>query len=104
MKVIVDYPTKHEEQIILRQNVQGDRGPEIGQVVSMQEIMQAKELGRQVYMDEKVENYILDIVFATRFPEKYRLEKLKPLIAYGGSPRASINLALAGKAQGFLNK
>ena len=76
----------------------------VKQVVSMQEILQARELVRQVYMDEKVENYILDIVFATRTPQKYGLEKLKPLIAYGGSPRASINLALAAKAQAFLNK
>ena len=104
MKVIVDYPTKQEEQIIIRQNVQGLKSPEVGQVVSMQEITQAKDLTRQIYMDEKVENYILDIVFATRFPDKYRLEKLKPLIAYGGSPRASINLALAAKAHAFLNK
>ena len=104
MKVIVDYPTKAEEQLIIRQNVQGIRGPEIKQAVSIQEILEARGLVRQVYMDEKVENYILDIVFATRTPEKYRLEKLKPLIAYGGSPRASINLALAAKAQAFLNK
>jgi len=104
MKVIVDYPTKKEEQLIIRQNVQGLRGPEVGQVVSIHEINQAKELVRAVYMDEKVENYILDIVFATRYPEKYKLEKLKPLISYGGSPRASINLALAAKAQAFLNK
>src|SRR5215204_7050816 len=104
MKVLVDYPTKSEEQLIIRQNVQGMRGPEIKQAVSTQEILQARDLVRQVYMDEKVENYILDIVFATRTPEKYRLEKLKPLIAYGGSPRASINLALASKAQAFLNK
>lgn len=104
MKVIVDYPTKEEEQLIIRQNVQGMNGPEIKHAVSIQEILQARELVRQVYMDEKVENYILDIVFATRTPEKYRLEKLKPLIAYGGSPRASINLALAAKAQAFLNK
>jgi len=104
MKVIVDYPNKQEEQQIIRQNVQGLKPPEVGRVVSMQEILQARDLVRQVYMDEKVENYILDIVFATRFPERYRLDKLKPLIAYGGSPRASINLALAGKAQAFLNK
>jgi MoxR-like ATPase len=104
MKVIVDYPTKLEEQIIIRQNVQGAKSPEVSQVVSMQEITQAKDLTRQIYMDEKVENYILDIVFATRFPDKYKLEKLKPLIAYGGSPRASINLALAAKAHAFLNK
>ena len=104
MKVIVDYPTKKEEQLIIRQNVQGIKAPEVGQVVSMQEITQAKDLVRQVYMDEKVENYILDIVFATRYPDKYKLDKLKPLISYGGSPRASINLALAAKAQAFLNK
>jgi MoxR-like ATPase len=104
MKVIVDYPTKKEEQMIIRQNVQGLKSPEVSQVVSMQEINQAKDLVRQVYMDEKVENYILDIVFATRYPEKYKLEKLKPLISYGGSPRASINLSLAAKAQAFLNK
>ena len=101
MKVIVDYPSKAEEQLIIRQNVQGMKGPEIKHAVSIQEILQARDLVRQVYMDEKVENYILDIVFATRTPEKYRLEKLKPLIAYGGSPRASINLALAGKGPGI---
>jgi MoxR-like ATPase len=104
MKVIVDYPTKQEEQLIIRQNVQGITSPQIEQVVSTQEILQARDLTRQVYMDEKIENYILDIVFATRSPEKYKLEKLKSLIAYGGSPRASINLALAAKANAFLNK
>ena len=104
MKVIVDYPSKAEEQLIIRQNVQGGAFPQVSQVVSVQEISQARELTRQVYMDEKVEHYILDIVFATRTPEKYRLEKLKPMIAYGGSPRASINLALAAKANAFLNK
>jgi MoxR-like ATPase len=104
MKVIVEYPTQEEEQMIIRQNVQGLKGPEISKVVSMDEILQARELVRQVYMDEKVEKYILDIVFATRYPDRYRLDKLKPLISYGGSPRASINLALAGKAHAFLNK
>lgn len=104
MKVVVDYPTKQEEQMIIRQNVQGLQVPAVGQVVSMQEVMQARDLVRQVYMDEKVENYILDIVFATRFPERYSLQKLKPMIVYGGSPRASINLALAAKAQAFLSK
>jgi MoxR-like ATPase len=104
MKVIVDYPTKQEEQLIIRQNVQGMRQVEVEQVVSIQEILQARELVRQVYMDERVEHYILDIVFATRTPEKYKLEKLKPLIVYGGSPRASISLALAAKANAFLNK
>ncbi|NML20464.1 MoxR family ATPase [Pseudoflavitalea sp. G-6-1-2] len=104
MKVIVEYPTKEEEQIIIRQNVMGMKPPEVSKVVSMDEIMQARSLVKQVYMDEKVEQYILDIVFATRYPERYKLEKLKPLISYGGSPRASINLALAGKAHAFLNK
>ncbi len=104
MKVIVDYPTKEEELQILRLNVQGGKPPQIGKAVSVQEILEGRELVRQVYMDEKVENYILDIVFATRNPEKYKLEKLKLLIAYGGSPRASINLALASKAHAFLNK
>lgn len=104
MKVIVEYPTKEEEQMIIRQNVQGLKGPEVSKVVSMEEVMKARDLVRQVYMDEKVEQYILDIVFATRYPEQYKLDKLKPLISYGGSPRASINLALAGKAHAFLNK
>lgn len=104
MKVIVSYPTKSEEQMIIRQNVQQVDQLTVGRVVSMQEVIQARDLVRQVYMDEKVENYILDIVFATRYPERYRLDKLKPLISYGGSPRASINLALAAKAQAFLNK
>lgn len=104
MKVIVHYPTKAEEQMIIRQNTQGHKMPSVEQVVSVQEILQARDLTRQIYMDEKVENYILDIVFATRNPENYRLDKLKPLISYGGSPRASINLALAAKANAFLNK
>ena len=104
MKVIVEYPTKEEEQLIIRQNVMGMKPPEVSKVVSMDEIVQARNLVKQVYMDEKVEQYILDIVFATRFPDRYKLEKLKPLISYGGSPRASINLALAGKAHAFLNK
>src|SRR3954471_16758865 len=104
MKVIVDYPTKQEEQMIIRQNTQGHAMPVIEQVVSVQEMLQARELTRQVYMDEKIEQYILDIVFATRTPDRYRLDKLKGLISYGGSPRASINLALAAKAHAFLNK
>lgn len=104
MKVIVGYPSKAEEQIILRQNVQGTKLPAVKRVVSVQEVLQARDLVREVYMDEKIENYILDIVFATRTPEQYKLEKMKPLIAYGGSPRASINLALAAKAHAFLNK
>ena len=104
MKVIVDYPTMHEEQMILRQNVQGAAFPSVNSVVSVQEVLNARDLTRQVYMDEKIEQYILDIVFATRSPARYNLEKLKPLISYGASPRGSINLGLAAKAQAFLNR
>lgn len=104
LKVVVGYPSKAEEQMIIRQNTQGLTTPKINPVASASEILAAKELVRQVYLDEKVENYILDIVFATRYPEKYNLPKLKPLISFGGSPRASINLALASKAYAFLNK
>src|ERR1700739_922127 len=104
LKVIVNYPLKQEEQLIIRQNTLGLNFPPINPVASASEILTAKELVRQVYIDEKVENYILDIVFATRYPDKYHLSKLKPLISFGGSPRASINLALAAKAYAFLNK
>jgi len=104
MKVIVGYPSKQEEQLIIRQNVQGFKTPKIQQVVGMHEMIEAKDLARKVYMDEKIEQYILDIVFATRQPEQYGLSKLKPLISYGGSPRASINLALASKAYAYLSK
>jgi MoxR-like ATPase len=104
MKVVVDYPNKAEEQMIIRQNTQGLTLPAINAVASTSEILHARELVRQVYVDEKIENYILDIVFATRSPEKYNLARLKPLIGFGGSPRASINLALAAKAYAFLNK
>jgi MoxR-like ATPase len=103
MKVIVDYPKMSEEQLILRQNIQGESAT-IKQVVSIQEVTNAKDLTRKIYMDEKIEQYILDIVFATRNPGQYKLEKLKPLISYGASPRGSINLGLAAKAQAFLNK
>ena len=105
MKVIVDYPKMHEEQMIIRQNVQG-----LGSLLLSSRLYQYRKLEmqenlvRQIYMDEKIEQYILDIVFATRQPEKYKLEKLKPLISYGASPRGSINLALAAKSQAFLNK
>ncbi|HLG38166.1 MAG TPA: MoxR family ATPase [Chitinophagaceae bacterium] len=104
MKVLVSYPKMHEEQMIIRQNVQGMSFNPVKQVVSVQEISNARELVRQIYMDEKIEQYILDIVFATRSPEKYNLENLKPLISYGASPRGSINLAIAAKSQAFLNK
>jgi MoxR-like ATPase len=104
LKVIIDYPSKSEEQSIIRQNVLGLEQPRINAVVSSQEILNARQLVRQVYMDEKVEQYIIDIVFATRYPDEYNLLKLKPLISFGGSPRASINLALAAKTYAYLNK
>ncbi|MEO6488959.1 MAG: MoxR family ATPase [Ferruginibacter sp.] len=104
LKVVVGYPTKSEEQMIIRQNTLGINPPVINPIASTAEILTARELVRQVYLDEKVESYILDIVFATRFPDKYNLGKLKALIGFGGSPRASINLALAAKAYAFLNK
>ena len=104
LKVIIDYPTKSEEQHIIRQNVQGIKNATINPVVATSDIIAARDLVRQVYMDEKVEQYILDIVFATRYPDQYNLPKLKPYISFGGSPRASINLALAAKAYAYLNK
>ena len=104
LKVVVGYPNRNEEQMIIRQQVQGEEIPQINPVVSTTEIMNAKRLVRQIYMDEKVEQYILDIVFATRTPEQFGLGALRPMISYGGSPRASINLALAAKAHAFMNK
>jgi MoxR-like ATPase len=104
LKVIIDYPSKTEEQAIIRQNVLGMQQPHINAVVSSSEVLNARQLVREVYMDEKVEQYIIDIVFASRYPDQYNLAKIKPLIAYGGSPRASINLALAAKTYAYLNK
>src|SRR5919107_348279 len=103
-KVVVGYPTMKEEQMIIRFNSEGTKLPPINPVVALHEILNARDMVRQVYLDEKVEQYILDIVFATRNPADYKLDKLKPLISYGASPRGSINLALAAKAQAFLNK
>jgi MoxR-like ATPase len=104
LKVIIDYPKKEEEQLIIRQNTRQLTSPAVNPVVAIREILDARHLVRTVYMDEKIENYILDLVFATRKPEQAGLSKLKPLISYGGSPRASINLALASKSVAFLNK
>jgi len=104
MKVIVRYPEMQEEQLILRSNVQSVKVPEIKPVVNIEDVLYARNLVRDIYLDEKVEKYILDIIFATRYPGRYELKKLEPLIAYGASPRGSINLALAGKAKAFLNK
>jgi MoxR-like ATPase len=105
MKVVVGYPTKAEEQLIIRQQINDTPTTnKIEPVVSPQEIIHAKNLCKKIYMDEKIENYILDLVFATRKPADFGLAKLAPLISYGGSPRASINLALAARAQAFLAK
>jgi MoxR-like ATPase len=104
LKVIVGYPDKKEEQMIIRQQVQDLKSPEVKPVVSVKELTNGRELTRQVYMDEKIEQYIVDLVFATRFPENYGLGKIKSMISYGGSPRASINLALAAKAHAFMEK
>ena len=102
LKVFLGYPTKEEEKQIIRTNVQVGGIPKIGKVVAPSDIMRARELVREVYLDEKVEQYIVDLVYATRTPEKYGLEQLQPMISYGCSPRASINLALASKAYAFL--
>uniref|UniRef100_UPI0035B53A68 AAA family ATPase n=1 Tax=Panacibacter ginsenosidivorans TaxID=1813871 RepID=UPI0035B53A68 len=104
LKIIVGYPSKKEEQSIIRQQVQNEVLPSINTVASVAEIMQARDLVKQVYMDEKIEQYIVDIVFATRFPDQYNLSKLKALINYGASPRGSINLAMAAKAHAFMQK
>ena len=105
LKVIVDYPSKNEEREIVRQQILDGQIQESTQsVVTAKEILEARKLCRHIYMDEKIENYILDIVFATRKPKNFGLGKLSNLIAYGGSPRASINLAFAAKAQAFLHK
>jgi len=103
LKVIVTYPKKEEEQMIMRQNMSFS-APQINPVISKEALVTARKTVRDVYMDEKIERYILDIVFATRRPEDYKLGKLKPLISYGGSPRASINLALAAKAYAFIKR
>jgi len=101
LKVVVDYPKKEEEKQIMRQNVATEQ-PVIKPILKVEEIFEARQLVRKIYMDEKIERYIVDIVFATRFPEEYGLKKLKGMISFGGSPRASINLALAARAFAFL--
>ncbi|OIR08255.1 ATPase family [mine drainage metagenome] len=104
LKVVVGYPNKKEEQLIIRQQVQDFVVPTVSKVITTKEIIESRELVRQVYMDEKIEQYIIDIVFASRYPDQYGLSKMKNMISYGGSPRASINLALAAKAYAFMNK
>lgn len=103
LKVVINYPSKEEEKIIMRQNV-GNIIPTNNTILSPEDIIKARDVVREVYVDEKIENYITDIVFASRYPEKYKLDNLKNLINYGGSPRASINLALASKAYAFIKR
>ena len=104
LKVKIDYPQMEEERHIIRRSISGETEQSIQPVVDPSTILKARELVKKVYMDEKIENYILDIVFSTRDPEKYGLADLKALISYGASPRASINLAIAAKAQAFINR
>ena len=104
LKVNIGYPSREEEKMIIRKNILGETIQKINAVVKPQTILKARESVKKVYMDEKIENYILDIVFATREPEKYKLSDIKPLISYGASPRASINMAIASKAHAFMNR
>jgi len=103
LKTVIDYPTLHDEQIIMRQNLNGSFG-KVNPVISVDQIIKAREFVNEVYMDEKIEKYILDIIFATRYPEKYNLENLKPLIGFGSSPRGSIALAKAAKCYAFIKR
>ncbi len=103
LKVVIDYPTLEEEKLIIRENIMGGL-PEVRPVTTSQEILNARDVVRQVYIDEKIEQYIADIVFATRYPDRYGLKELKDLITFGGSPRASINLAKASRAYAFIKR
>ena len=103
LKVNIDYPKKEEERQIIRMNM-GMEKPKINSVVDKSQITKARGLVRKIYMDEKIEQYILDLVFATRYPKENGFDKMQHLISYGGSPRASINLALAAKSHAFLKK
>jgi len=104
LKVVLDYPKKEEEKVIIRQNLSPSGFPKPNAVVKPEDIIKAREIVRKVYMDEKIEQYIVDIVFATRNPEDYGLEKIKNYINFGASPRASISLALAAKAFAFIQR
>lgn len=103
LKVIIDYPKQEEEKLIIRQNINGEKF-DVKPILKSEEILEARKVVRQVYLDEKIERYIVDIVFATRFPEKYDLKELKDMISFGGSPRASINLALAARTYAFIKR
>ena len=101
LKVIIDYPTLEEEKLIIRENISGNM-PKVTPVTTADEILKAREVVNQVYVDEKIEQYITDIVFATRYPDRYGMPELKDMITFGGSPRASINLARAARAYAFI--
>mgnify|MGYP000842484640 FL=1 len=103
LKVVIDYPKLEEEKLIIRQNINGDK-LNVKPILKADEIIEARKVVRQVYLDEKIEKYIVDIVFATRYPEKYDLKELKDMIGFGGSPRASINLALAARSYAFIKR
>ncbi|MGB0883325.1 MAG: AAA family ATPase [Flavobacteriales bacterium] len=102
LKTVITYPTLEDERAIVRNTINGSIYQDVNPVVSIEEILRAREVVKEVYMDEKIENYILDIIFASRFPEKYKLEHLKPLISFGASPRGSINLSMAAKVYAFI--
>ena len=103
LKVVIGYPKKDEEQQIIRQQIAAEK-KQVLPILSTEDIIKARKVVQQVYLDEKIEKYIVDIVFATRFPEQYGLENLKNMISFGGSPRASINLALAARAYAFIHR
>ncbi|MEJ6623868.1 MAG: MoxR family ATPase [Flavobacteriaceae bacterium] len=103
LKTVITYPKMTEEQMVMRQSLKGAY-EKVNPVVSVAQILSAQSAVREVYMDEKIEKYILDLIFATRFPEKYNLESLSPLISFGASPRGSINLAMAAKCYAFIKK
>ena len=103
LKVLIDYPKLEEEKLIIRQNINGEKY-DIKPIMKAEEIIEARKVVRQVYLDEKIEKYIVDIVFATRYPENYGLKELKNMIGFGGSPRASINLALAARSYAFIKR
>ncbi len=103
LKTVIDYPKLEEERLVMRQNLSGKTAT-INPVVSVEQILRAQETVKEVYMDEKIEKYILDIIFATRYPEQFKLDSLKPFISYGASPRGSINLALAAKCYAFIKR
>src|SRR3954470_10430924 len=104
LKIVIGYPSKEDERRIITSNIQPQGMPQANAILSTEDIVKARAVVKDVYMDEKIERYIVDIVFASRFPKEYKLQKFEGLISYGGSPRASINLALAAKAYAFIKR